>query len=323
MSRAEAARLIHAGQRFLVTCHVRPDADALGSAIGFAGILRAIGKDAIVYSDGGVPPMLSFLEGGEDVRAELPEGRFDATFVMDAAACELVPQLPKRERTGPLVVVDHHAAHGEFGDLVVREIDAVATGEVVLRLMHSLGLSEVPPRVAQPIYAAIVADTGGFRYSGTNATTHRLAAQLLERGVDPWHVASNLFEKWAPERMALLGEVLRGMQIDEDGKLAIVCVDAAMMKRSRATDDMIEGMVNYCRMLDGVEIAALLWVPNGGRDVKISLRSAGRADVAEVAVALGGGGHRAAAGASVSGDLASATARLRAESIRELRKLVP
>lgn len=323
MSRAEAARLVHGGQRFLVTCHVRPDADALGSALGLAGILQAIGKEAIVYSEGGSPSMLGFLEGAEDVRAEFPSGSFDATFVMDAAAQALVPRLPGRDRTGPIVIVDHHAAHDEFGDMVVREIDAVATGEVVLRLMNALGLTEVPRPAAQPIYAAIVADTGGFRYSGTNATTHRLAAELLEQGVDPWHVASSLFEKWAPERMALLGEVLREMQLEESGKLAIVRVDSAMMERSRATDDMIEGMVNYGRMLSGVEIAALLWIPRGGGDVKISLRSAGRADVAAVAVALGGGGHRAAAGASVPGELFSVEARLRAESIRELRRLVP
>ncbi|MDQ3035810.1 MAG: DHH family phosphoesterase [Myxococcota bacterium] len=313
MSRAEAARLVHAGKRFLVTCHVRPDADALGSALGLAGILRALGKEAVVFSQDGVPPMLSFLHGRDEVCAVVPSGRYDATFVMDAAARELVPKLPDSAVTGPVVVVDHHAAHDGFGDVVVREIDAVATGEVVLRLMESLGVKDVPRASAQPIYAAIVADTGGFRYSGTNATTHRLAATLLEHDVDPWQVASHLFERWAPQRMSLLGEVLRAMKLDADGKLAVVSVDRGMMERTGATDDMIEGMVNYGRMLEGVEIAALLWVPSGGGDVKVSLRSAGGADVANVAVALGGGGHRAAAGASVRGDLVSVESRLRAE----------
>lgn len=321
MSRADAVVLVHAGSRFLVTCHVRPDADALGSALGLAGILRALGKEAIVYSQDGVPPMLAFLDGQEAVHGTLPSGPFDATFVMDAAARELVPDLPPREASGPVVVVDHHAAHDGFGDLVVREIDAVATGEVVLRLMSALGVTDVPRESAQPIYAAIVADTGGFRYSGTNATTHRLAAQLLEQGVDPWQVASHLFERWAPQRMSLLGEVLRAMKLEEGGKLSLVTVDRGMMERTGATDDMIEGMVNYGRMLEGVEIAALLWAPAGAEDVKVSLRSAGRADVAAVAVALGGGGHRAAAGASVRGDLASVEARLRTEAIRAIRAI--
>lgn len=319
MTRARAVELVRSGARFLVTCHVRPDADALGSALGFAAILRSLGKDVTVYAEDGVPPLLAFLEGHERVAAALPEDRFDATFVMDAAARELVPRLPPPERSGPVVIIDHHAAADGFGDVIVREIDAVATGEVVLRMMESLGVKQVPRDAAQPIYAAIVADTGGFRYSGTNPTTHRLAAQLLDQGVDPWDVASHLFERWAPERMALLGEVLRAMKLELGGRVAIVAVDREMMARTGATDDMIEGMVNYGRMLEGVEIAALLWVPEAGGDVKISLRSAGRADVAALAVAFGGGGHRAAAGASVrGGDLATVAARLREGAERAL-----
>jgi phosphoesterase RecJ-like protein len=318
MSRARAIELVKGGKRFLCTCHVRPDADALGSALGLAAILRTLGKEAIVYSDGGVPGTVAFLEGAGTVKASVPEGRFDATFVMDSAAKELVPTLPPRERSGPVVVVDHHAAADGFGDVIVREIDAVATGEVVLRLMRDLGIEHTPKDAAQPIYAAIVADTGGFRYSGTNPTTHALAAELLGQGVDPWYVAQNLFERWQPQRMALLGEVLRAMKIEAGGKLAIVSIDRGMMERSGAIDEMIEGMVNYGRMLAGVEIAALLWVPSSGSDVKVSFRSAGRADVAKVAVALGGGGHRAAAGASLKVDLASAEERVRAEATRAI-----
>lgn len=321
MSRARAIEIIRAGSRFLVTCHVRPDADALGSALGLAAILRAAGKEALVYSQDGVPGTVTFLEGAASVHATPPPGTFDATFVMDSAAVELVPRLPEKDRSGPIVIVDHHAAADGFGDVIVREIDAVATGEVVLRLMDDLGVGEIPRDAAQPIYAAIVADTGGFRYAGTNPTTHRLAAKLLERGVEPWSVAAHLFERWAPARMSLLGEVLRAMQVDLGGKLAIVSIDRAMMERTGAIDEMIEGMVNYGRMLEGVEIAALVWAPAGSRAVKVSLRSQGRADVARVAVALGGGGHRSAAGATIDADVATALERVRAEAKKAIDAL--
>ncbi len=321
MSRARALELVRGGRRFLVTCHIRPDADALGSALGFASILRALGKEAWVYSEGGVPGTVTFLDGAADVVGTVPEGTFDATFVMDAAAAELVPKLPPTARTGPLVIVDHHSAADGFGDVIVREVDAVATGEVVLRLMDDLGLREVPRQGAQPIYAAIVADTGGFRYAGTNPTTHRLAAMLLERGVDPWSVAANLFERWAPARMSLLGEVLRAMRIEAEGRLAIVSVDRSMLVRTGASDEMIEGMVNYGRMLEGVEIAALVWMPETGSDVKVSLRSAGRADVARLAIALGGGGHRSAAGASMALSIEAAEARVCREARAMLAEL--
>lgn len=323
MSRERAVALIRAGQRFLVTCHVRPDADALGSALGLGAMLRAIGKEAVVYSQDGVPPNLRFLTGSDGVRATLRDDeRFDGTFVMDAAARVLVPALPPTERSGPVVVVDHHAAHDGFGDVVVREIDACATGEVVLRMWRDLSTEAVPRDAAQPIYAAIVADTGGFRYPGTRGDALRIGASLLDAGVDPWSVASNLFERWSRERMALLGEVLRAMEIQLAGRIAIVCVSREMFDRTGASDEMLEGMVNYGRMLDGVKVAALLWEPrtsvSGPREVKVSLRSDGDADVAKLAVALGGGGHRTAAGASLPLSMREARERVLAAATASL-----
>ncbi len=313
MSRERAVALIREGQRFLVTCHVRPDADALGSALGLASLLRLLGKEAVVYSQDGVPPNLNFLVGSPDVLPSVPEGTFDATFVMDAAARVLVPTLPAREHSGPIVVVDHHAAHDGYGEIVVREIDACATGEVVLRMWRDLSGDPVPRDAAQPIYAAMCADTGGFRYPGTTGETMRIGAGLIDAGVSPWAVASHLFERWPRERMALLGEVLRSMEVHLEGRCALVCVPRDAFDRTGATDEMLEGMVNYGRMLEGVVVAALLWVPRTAvvrPEIKLSLRSDGDADVAAIAVALGGGGHRVAAGASLTMSMEDAHARV-------------
>jgi phosphoesterase RecJ-like protein len=314
MSRELAVRAIREGSRFLVTCHVRPDADALGSALGLAAMLRVLGKEPVVYCQDGVPPNLLFLTGSAEVVGTTPGGRFDATFVMDAAARVLVPVLPPRSESGPVIVVDHHAAHDDFGELVVREIDACATGEVVLRMWSDLSDGAVPADAAQPLYAAVAADTGGFRYPGTTGDTLRLGASLLDRGVSTWTVSSNLFERWARERMALLGEVLRAMEVHHEGRCAVVCVGRDAFERTGATDEMLEGMVNHGRMLDGVKIAALLWVPRTADparpEIKISLRSDGEADVAAVAVALGGGGHRVAAGVSLATTMPEAHTRV-------------
>jgi len=315
VSRAHVIDIIQKGKRFLVTCHVRPDADALGSALGLAAVLRARGKEAIVYSEGGVPESIRFLEGSRTVSASIPTGKFDATFITDTAAEELTPKLPARSLSGPVVMVDHHAAHDGFGDLALREVDAAASAEVVLRLHEALsavGPSLPLPRdAAQPLYAAIVADTGGFRYAGTKPETMRWGAMLLDLGVDPWDVASRLFERWPPERMALLGEVLRTMKIEHDGQAAVMVVERAMLDRTGATDEMIEGMVNYGRTLEGVDVAVLLWEPaDKPGETKLSLRGSSGTDVASVAVALGGGGHRSAAGASMKCDLATARTRV-------------
>lgn len=301
MSRTRVRALVRDGERFLVTCHRRPDADALGSALGWAAILRALGKEAVVYSVDPPPRMLRFLPGIDAVRREPPEDRrWDAAFVMDAAAEALVPPMPT-SLAGPVVMFDHHAAHDDFGDVVLREPDACATGLLVVRVMRELGLSEVPPAAIAPLYAAIVADTGGFRYDGTGPEVLRLAAELVGAGAEPWTTAYHLFEGWHPARMRLLGAILDGMSMALDDRVAVLTVTRAMLARTGADGEMVEGMVNYGRMLEGVEIAVLLWELEraGGPETKVSLRSSGRADVSPIAAALDGGGHRAAAGANV------------------------
>lgn len=316
MSREQVLDIVRSGQRFLVTCHIRPDADALGSALGFAAMLRALGKTAVVYSQGGTPPQLHFLEGSDAVQAAPPEEPFDATFIMDTAARVLVPALRPREERGPLVVVDHHAANDGFGDLFVREVDACATGEVLLRLWEELAGpgAPVPRPAAQPIYAAIAADTGCFRYPGTTGDTLRLGARLLDLGVSTWQVNSHLFERWPHEKMVLLGEVLRSMEVLHGGDVVLVSVPRSTFVAAGASDEMLEGLVNYGRMLDGVRVAALLWEPNTTTsehpEVKVSFRSDGETNVAAIAALLGGGGHRVAAAAGLSSPLEEARERV-------------
>ena len=324
MSRADAVARIGEGRRFLLTCHLRPDGDALGSMLGLAAVLRALGKEVVMFNVDPVPEYLRFLPRADEVLRAAPAGeRFDATFVTDTASRALLPAvLPPPEVSGPWVIVDHHAAHDDFGDVLVRETDAVATGEVVLRLMADLGITRVPPDAAVPLYTAIVTDTGGFRYQGTTPTTMRLAADLMEAGADPWTVAYNVFEGWAPARMKLLGAVLETLETRHDGRVAVLTVTRETMARTAADDDMVEGLVNYARMLAGVEVAALVWEwrPNGDGlpSTKVSLRSRGNVDVSRVAVALGGGGHRSAAGATVRGPIGDVHARVIAEAIRQI-----
>lgn len=327
-SLAAAVKLVREGQRFLLTCHVLPDADALGSMLGLAAVLRSLGKDVYLYNRDPVPPQLRFLPGSEEVRSALPAGAiFDATFVTDTAARKLLPRtFPPKAITGPIIIVDHHVAHDEFGDIVVRDVTACATAVVVIELAAALGVRPVPPLAAAPLYTAMVADTGGFRYPGTTADTLRTAAELLDTGVDPWLVASNVFESWSMARMRLLGLAINAIETEYAGRVAVLAVTRQMLEKAGATEEMAEGLVEYGRMLAGVEISIMLWerqpradeTAGGGPLTKISIRSAGRADVSRVAVALGGGGHRAAAGATVTMDLRTARDRTLFEAGREL-----
>jgi phosphoesterase RecJ-like protein len=327
VSLEDALSLVRTGSRFLVTCHRRPDADALGSAIGFARFLRSIGKEAIVYVPEALALSLHYLpEPNEIVHRLEPKSRFDSVWVMDTAAASLLPEgLPGPERRGTLVIVDHHAAHDDVGDLVIRDTKSCATGEVIFKLIEAAGLTELTEPIATPLYSAIVADTGGFRYPGTTGDVMRLGARMLDAGADAWTVAYNLFEGWELPRLRLLGAVLETLDICLDGRLATLRVTRRMLEENDANDDMVEGMVNYGRMLRGVQIAALVWEwpvsrADGSSDIeiKVSLRSRGEIDVSKIAVALGGGGHRAAAGAQVSGDADSVLGLIMDESRRLL-----
>lgn len=316
-----AIEIARNGERFLVACHRRPDADSLGSALGLIKTLRAIGKEATLFMPESVPDSLQFLMEGEQGIAEVPEGtRFDATWIMDIAAKALIPpKFPPPDVTGPLVVVDHHHAHDDIGDIVIRDTSAAATGEVVVRLIEELGLDSIPEGAATPIYAAIVSDTGGFRYSTTRPATLRLGARLLEEGVDPWHVAYQLFERWEMARLRLLSSIIATLEIAFDGRVAIMRVTRQMLAICGADDDMVEGMVNYARRVEGVEVGALLWEwevrsSSGTRlETKISLRSSGDFDVSTIALALDGGGHRAAAATQLDITIDEADQRLRTE----------
>lgn len=316
-----AIDIVQNGQRFLVACHRRPDADSLGSALGLIRTLQVLGKEATLFMAENVPESLQFLMNGEPTLAVVPEGvRFDATFIMDIAAKALTPPgFPPPEVTGPVVVVDHHHAHDDIGDIVVRDTSAAATGEVVVRLIEELGLDAIPEGAATPIYAAIVSDTGGFRYASTKPETLRLGARLLEAGADPWQVAYQLFERWEPARLRLLSSIIATLESAYDGRVAIMRVTREMLAICGADDDMVEGMVNYARRVEGAEIGALLWEWEVGQgddlhvETKISLRSSGDADVSVIAAALNGGGHRAAAATQLDIGIDEADARLRAE----------
>jgi phosphoesterase RecJ-like protein len=269
------------------------------------------------------------LSGTRQIVRQFDEdARFDATLIVDTAARSLLPRnLPSRVVTGPRVIIDHHVAHDDFGDVVVRDEHACATATVVIDLARALGVDPLPVAAAEPLYTALAADTGNFRYPGTSASTLRLAATLLEAGVDPWRVASQVFENWPMARMRLLGLMIDTLEFASDGKLAILCAPQDMIEKAGASDRMVEGLVEYGRMVKGVEISIMLWEQKptadesdfGQATSRLSLRSAGSVDVSKIAASLGGGGHRAAAGATLHCKLDQARERVLAEAMRALQ----
>jgi phosphoesterase RecJ-like protein len=294
------ARALAASSRILLAVHANPDGDAIGSLLGMYGILRLQGKRPVAYCPDGIPATLRFLPYAEEVVAALaPDAEFDLTVLMDTADEGLAPAgFPSPPVRGVLAVVDHHAAHGDLGDIVVRR-DVSAVGELLFALATEL-LWPMDERVAQCLYTSIVADTGSFRYTSTTPATHRIAAELIERGADPWAAATGLFESFSLPRQRLLGLVAGTLEVSADGRCADLVCTPQMLAAAGAVKADLDSMINLGRSIEGVEISALYRLEPEGH-IKVSFRSKGRVDVAALATRFGGGGHRNAAGATLRG----------------------
>jgi phosphoesterase RecJ-like protein len=292
------AMLIAEAENILIVAHKNPDGDAIGSLLGFSRMLRLMGKKPVVYCPDKVPKVLSFLDGADEVLSELDdETVFNLTVVLDTADASLLPPgLPPKERMGTLAVIDHHATHGDLGDLVIR-YEASAVGEMLLDLQQRL-VWPMDAKVAECLYTSIVADTGSFRFANTTPATHRAAAELISLGARSWHVATELFESFPIGRQRLLGEVLSTLTVSDDGRYAYLHCTQAMFKKTGASKEDLDSTINYARSIDTVQVAAMFREEQNG-DVKVSFRSKGAIDVAAICAEFDGGGHKAAAGCTL------------------------
>ncbi|BCR04830.1 phosphoesterase [Desulfuromonas versatilis] len=292
---------IDSGRRFLVASHESPDGDAMASTLALTNLLREMGKEVVAFNRDGVPESFRFLPGAATVVSSLAgEAPFDAGFVLDAgelrrAGNELKPLCRS------LVNIDHHPHSEDFGEIYYVDENASATGIMIYRIAREGGLA-ISPAVALCVYTAILSDTGSFRYSNADPEAFRVAGEMIDLGVDPWSVASGLYESQSEKRLQLLGEALNTLTISPCRLYASVSVTSEMLVRTGATAEHTDGFVNYPRSISGVEVA-LFFRQVGPAAYKVGFRSKGKVDVGSLARALGGGGHHNAAGAVVEGEL--------------------
>jgi len=303
----EVARILGDARSVLITSHRRPDGDGTGSMVGLASLLRAAGKEAVLYSPDLIPRRYKWLPLLKGLVHRVPaSARFDATIVVDCADLQLLGDaLPPPEARGVLISLDHHAAGRPFGDVTVCDPDAAAVSVLVARLARRLGWS-IPADAATGLYVSLISDTGGFRHANTNVEALRLAAELVAAGAQPSAIASRLEERSTPGKLKLLGSVLGTLEMACGGKAALLTVTAEMVETAAASWDDIEGLVYWARGIEGVVVGVLLATARGG-GVRVSMRSRdNKLDVGAVCLGLGGGGHPGAAGCHLDSDLGGA-----------------
>ncbi|HVH28872.1 MAG TPA: bifunctional oligoribonuclease/PAP phosphatase NrnA [Vicinamibacterales bacterium] len=306
MTNPELDRIVAAvrqRQRFIIVSHARPDGDAIGSQMAAAFALRLLGKQVSVLSADPAPPPLMQFPGVPDIRIadRVDEGPGD-----DAAA--IIMECGDLARTGVaglerffVINIDHHPGNGAYGQLNWFDPTASACGEMVFDLVRALGVP-LTRDIATHIYLAILTDTGSFHYSNITPRTFEICGQALEAGVNPVLVARNVYDSNNMGRLKLFGAVLSDMQIDASARIAIVYLDHEMARQAGGTYEDTEGIINL--PLTVKEIQAVVFFKQGeGEEYRVSMRSKGDIDIGAIAKEFGGGGHKNAAGCTVTGPI--------------------
>ncbi len=294
---------IRGHERFLVTAHENPDGDALGSLLAMHLALRQLGKDSVMYLPGPspLPGEYRFLPL-EGLRRELPEDASERGLVtVDCANESRLGADPAVLHQAPFTIdLDHHHDNSRFGDVNLVVADASSTGEVLRDVFAALGV-ELAPEIAEPLYAALVTDTGRFQYANTTPKALRLAAELVEAGADVHKVFQGVYETVQFAKLKLLARALDRARVYEGGRLVVSFLLRTDFAEVGAAEPYSEGIIDYLRAVEGADMAALIREPpRGGTPARrVSLRaSADEIDVSAIARKSGGGGHRQAAGFS-------------------------
>jgi bifunctional oligoribonuclease and PAP phosphatase NrnA len=305
---AQVLQEIQQRRRFLVTSHARPDGDAIGSTLALAHILRKMGKSAEIVLGDPVPLLYHPLPGSETiVHSSQVNGDYDAVIILE---CDSVQRTRLRGLENLFLInIDHHASSRPFANINWIDPSAVATAELIFRLAQAAQV-KITPEIATCLYTAVLTDTGAFCYAPTNACTFELAKFLVEHGADPGKIAQSVYFSSPMSKMCLLGAALS--RLERDGAITWMSVTRYDMERFGALDEDCEGLVNYALGIAGVEVA-IFFREVAHERIRVSIRSKGAVNVAEIAQKFGGGGHECAGGFSTEGPVKEAARRVLAE----------
>ncbi len=298
--------IITENNSFLLTTHVNPDADAIGSEIAFYQILKELGKKVFIINHSVTPYNLEFLDADnkiEKFNEEKHKNIFeevDVLVALDFNRSDRTVSMQKGfNRSSKIkICIDHHQEPEDFADYYFTGTDYCATGHVIYELINKTGIVKLKYETAYPIYAAIMTDTGSFRFERTTPEIHRIAAKLLELNVVPNDVYDKLYDQSRFSKIKLLGEALESLQLfGEHKKICYMVLKQDVFERLDAAESDTENFVNFTLSIEGVRIGLLFIELDHG--FKVSFRSKGNIPVNKLAGEYGGGGHTNAAGARI------------------------
>jgi phosphoesterase RecJ-like protein len=298
-TRTEVLGAIREGDRFVLVTHENPDGDALGSLVAMQGVMRALGKDSLMFigrDEFPLPYEYAFFEF-DGLISEMPDDVEQRTIVF--LDCGNVDRNAVEVGDAPILNLDHHHDNTHFGTINHVVPEASCTAEIVWDLLHALGVT-LTAHIAEALYVGLVTDTGRFMYENTGPAAHLMAADLIEAGVDVHEIYRRLYEGVPPAKLALLTRALSRVRRFDDGRLTLARLTREDFAETGAEESYTEGIIDHLRAVQGTKVAAIARELTGddrsGR-WKVSLRATdGAVDVSRIARAQNGGGHRQAAG---------------------------
>jgi len=320
----KAASAILSASRIVISTHMNPDGDALGSMLALTHALRTLGKEVTPLNVDGVPEILKWLPGAELVETLTERRDFDLGIVVDAGALDRIGKslLPIFEAVPLLMDIDHHVTEGlVFGQLQVLDQTAAATAELIYELILNLEIQSqstlVTPEIASCLMVGLMTDTGSFRYSNVTPKVFSLASELQEEGAEVAKIAEAVYENVSFASLKLLGKALDSLQRSEDGRVVWASVSAQDFAEFGGTDAETEGIVSQVRAVSGAEIG-MLFREIPGKKVRVSIRARQGANANAIAKVFDGGGHILASGCSLEMPLQRAVDAVVTEAIRQI-----
>ncbi|MDP8230548.1 MAG: bifunctional oligoribonuclease/PAP phosphatase NrnA [Candidatus Gorgyraea atricola] len=304
MNAKSIKKIITKFDTFFISAHINPEGDSVGSQIALASLLKRLGKKVMIVNESPVPHILRFMNGVDGILKELPRNAdFQAAVILDCPDMSRLGKVAECVTKDKVVInIDHHISNENFGQHNWVDAKTSSAGEMVFELFKEFKL-KIEYDEAVAMYVAIMTDTGSFKYTNTSSKTHRIVAELMDTGVEPYDIYSRIYETSSLQNTSLLGSALQTLKVSEDGKIAWLWVTKEMLKNTKASLEGTEGIINFARSIDGVEIAAFFRETGTENRIKVSFRSKGKADVNKLASFFNGGGHATASGCTVFGKM--------------------
>lgn len=302
--------VLQQSKQIAVFTHIQPDGDAIGSCLALASVLYDMGISVDLYCQDEVPASLHFLQGIEHFQNKYNGDRqYDLSVAIDCSDEERMGLFSDIYPAGAHTInIDHHISNTLYAKTNLVDPRAAATGEIVYKLVRAF-TNRIDKYVAEALYTAISTDTGGFRFRNTTAQSYRIAADLVECGIDVEKITTLLYKTNRLERVRLLERALSSLTLYDNNRIAIITITQDDLLATGATESEIENIVNYAKDITGVELGILIKEMTDGT-VRSSFRSKGEIDVSKLAGQFNGGGHKAAAGASLDMNVEQAKASI-------------